>query len=719
MTQSSFKATTQTADESSEWRIQIELLRRQLQAVADESADTVERTAISPIVTEGQDYGSVILNADGGLLAGGGQASLHWIGATRAVRATIEKYGDTIADGDVYLANDPHNGGGMHPSDVMVQRPIFVDGVLVGWSALSAHLMDMGGMAVGSWSTQATDCYQEALRIPPVRLVKEGVELSDVWDLFRTNVRFAELVEMDLRGLIAGSFVAMRKLRETVEAMGVEVFRDRVAALIELTAAEMVNRIRKLEPGDYVSTGWIEWGEEFIATPCKLTVGNDKLIFDFEGAPEQIPFFINSKPYIITTLFMPLLTALLAPDLPYNEGLMSAIELRCPVGSVVNSTPPAPGNCGHMHLGQTAAETMNQCMRLAVWSSPKMGDFERLAGYDGQSAHAPNTYWGVDREGNLDAWMMLDGLMVGQSASPNRDGIDYADRILDLPNRPASQPTPLDVESYESWYPVLIEERKLQVDTWGVGRWRSGASLSYRFTPWNTDEISGQMLGYRGRIPLPGIAGGRPGSVAAFELVGTDGSVRPITMAEPGLVVRKGESFVLRNASGGGWGDPLERDPEAVALDVEEGRLTSENANEAYGVVLVEGQVDAESTAKARSALRIARLAAAEQAPMALQQPALPAEDLVAALPLCVGVVQYGSVAYASGSGAALALSPGNWTDGCPRTVELLEERGIVIRTYLDPLTGASLYADVMPAGVNGSFETRPDRWTTAANVPA
>jgi N-methylhydantoinase B len=690
----------------------LELLRTQLQAIADEAGDTVERTAISPIVVESQDYGSVILDSAGSLVAGGGQALLHRVGATRAVRATIERYGDTIIDGDVYLSNDPHNGGGMHPSDVMVQRPMFVDGVLVGWGVLSAHLIDMGGMAVGSWAPHATECFQEALRLPPVRLVKAGAEVSDVWDIFRTNVRFSEVVEMDLRSLMAGTYVAQRKLAELVRSMGVRTYQSRLTALVESTAAEMLRRIRLLEPGSYSSTGWTEWGDEFIATPCTLTVSLDGLVFDFEGAPEQIPFFINSKPYIITTLFMPLLASLLAPDLPYNEGLLRGITLRCPVGTVVNCVPPAPANCGHMHLGQTAAETMSHCLRMAVWASPRSAGRARIGGYDAQSAHAPNSYWGIGAGGDMESWMMMDGLMIGQSASPGRDGVDFTVRPIDLPSRPSSQPTPLDAELYESWYPMLIHERRLLPGSYGAGRWRCGGSLGYRFEPWKTDELGAQMLGYRGRIPLPGVAGGRPGRAARFVIRRAEGTAAFPAMNESNVTIRRGDTFELSCCSGGGWGDPLDREPENVAEDVADGRLDTADARHVYGVILHGSSCDASATQELRAELRRARLARGQPPRAPLAPGAVdPLGDARLAEPLYVGVVQQGPVAYAEASGSPLAVAPAHWTDGCPQLVESDAESPIVLRTYLDPQTGAALHTDVTPPGVERSFTTMPMRW--------
>jgi len=693
--------------------IAVELLRHQLQAIADESADTVERTAISPIVTEGQDYGSVVLDARGRLLAGGGVATLHWVGATRAVRATLARYRDSLAPGDVFLANDPHNGGGMHPADVMVQRPIFACDELVGWSVLSAHLMDMGGMAVGSWTPHATDCYQEALRIPPVRLISRGSEVAEIWDLFRTNIRFADLVEMDLRGLIAGSHVASNKLQPLVERIGATMFRERVDALIDATSRALRERIRQLEPGVYRTTSWTEWGDSFVTTPCALTVGDGRLSFDFTGSDPQIPFFINSKPYIILTLFAPLLAARVAPDLPYNEGLLEPIELICPEGSVVNSTPPAPGNCGHMHLGQTAAETMSQCLRLAMWASP---DFQRPngdGGYEGGSALAPNSYWATDTTGQLDAWMMLDGLMLGQSASPGRDGEDFTTRVFDLPGRPTSQPTPLDVEAYESWYPILLEERSLILGPYGAGQWRAGGSLQYRFAPRGTDRVGGQMLGYRGHLPLPGVGGGMPGATARFAIERAGGRADSIGMSSSDVVVNAGDTFWLRNASGGGWGDPLLRQPGAVLRDHLEGRLTRDECDAVYGVVVRDGEVDEEATADGRASVLIARLAAATP-------PAMPMNADSAATggePLYLGVLQRGSHALSEASGAVLADAPNHWTAGCPVLVQAEDDATVEVRSYLDPRTGYALATEVVPRGAAQSFSSLPTRWIVSART--
>ena len=203
--------------------ITLEVLRHRLEAIGEEGANTIERTAISPVVTESKDYSCTILDREGGLLIGAGKIDYHFYAASSAVNATIAAHGASIVAGDVFLANDPHNGGGLHAQDVMVQRPVFVDGARVAWIVNSAHLMDMGGMVLGSWAPAATECFQEALRFPPVRLFRAGIENSDVWAIFRNNVRLSELVEMDLRGLVAGCHVANEKLEAVISEILVSI----------------------------------------------------------------------------------------------------------------------------------------------------------------------------------------------------------------------------------------------------------------------------------------------------------------------------------------------------------------------------------------------------------------------------------------------------------------------------------------------------------------
>ena len=243
--------------------IDLEVLRSRLETVGEQACRAVEQTAVSPIVTESKDYSVTLLDANGGLIIGSGVVIFHYGAAVHAVRSTIARYGDSVKPGDVFLSNDPHNGGGLHPQDVMVQQPIFHGSRLVAWVAVSAHLMDMGGMVVGSFCPEATECYQESFRVPPVRLFREGEEVTDVWDLLRTNVRMSELVELDLRGLCAGAYFATARIQEVIEQTGEDLFVASLTAIRDLTEAEFRRRIAKIADGTYKATSWTEYHTEF------------------------------------------------------------------------------------------------------------------------------------------------------------------------------------------------------------------------------------------------------------------------------------------------------------------------------------------------------------------------------------------------------------------------------------------------------------------------
>ena len=346
--------------------ILLELLRSRLQAVVDEGALAIEQTAVSPIVAEGKDFACNLLGPRGELLAGGGKVEYKWAGARNVVATTLERHGGTIVAGDVFAANDPHHGGGNHPQDIEICRPVFVGDELIAWVAASAHLIDVGGMTFGSWAPDATECYQEAIRFPPVRLFAGGVEQSDTWALILNNVRLASLVEMDIRGLVAGCHVSAAKLASVAESLGVAEFLATVAAMCDNSERVLRERIGRLADGEYATDGWVEWGDEQYHLPCRLVVRGDQLCFDFTGAPPQVPHFINSKAYLVKGEIVADVRSNLAQDLPFTEGMYRPIEVVCPPGTIVESAPPAPIASAHLEVAMNATGLAVQCLQLAL-----------------------------------------------------------------------------------------------------------------------------------------------------------------------------------------------------------------------------------------------------------------------------------------------------------------------------------------------------------------
>jgi N-methylhydantoinase B len=352
---------------------------------------------------------------------------------------------------------------------------------------------------------------------------------------------------------------------------------------------------------------------------------------------------------------------------------------------------------------------MYRCLRLAIWSSPGLCDTAPAMGAEGFGALATHSWYAVAASGIGESWMITDGVMTGGCAARGSDGTDFAMKSIDLPARELSQPGTFDVESYEAWFPMMMRNRRFRVGPYGAGVWRAGAALSHSFEANGTDRLLGQMIGTRGRLPLNGEAGGRPGAVTRFIIYGKDGSVRDVPMSGADVVVAAGERFETCCASAGGWGDPLRRNPHDVLNDFESARLAVDDARITYGVVVRGGSVDDAATAEVRDVLRASRLQNAAPPSLRLDQRSFDGPSL----PLYPGVVQVDRHAIAAASGTVLAQAPAHWTDGCA----VLEEHadGIVTRSYLDPVTGDALLVEAVPAGCPRSFASLPTRWVQAA----
>ena len=275
-----------------------------------------------------------------------------------------------------------------------------------------------------------------------------------------------------------------------------------------------------------------------------------------------------------------------------------------------------------------------------------------------------------------------------------------------------------DIEILESWFPLLFEERRTRPGIEGAGEHRAGGGNQLSFRPHGVGEITGTMFGMRRWLPVQGMGGGDPGACTEFLVHRADGSVEALDVNGSGIRVATGDMFQMRVASGGGFGDPLERNPALVAEDVRDGRFSGGEAASAYGVVLgPDGAPDEVASDRRRAEIRQERLRRA-QAPL---RP-VTAEDAAAVAggpqaPLATGVVQRGAVAYSESTGAPLAIAPSHWTDGCPVLVNRRwPEDGpdVVYRMYLDPVSGRSLHVEAAMEGTARSFEASPLRWTSA-----
>jgi N-methylhydantoinase B len=689
-----------------------ELLRTRLEAIGQEAGAAVEQTAISPIVTESKDYSVTIMDGEGRVISGTGLIDLHFGAVQHAVTTTIQVHGDTISDGDVFLANDPHSGGGLHPQDVVIQRPVFFEGRRVAWVALAAHMMDMGGMVPGSSATEATECYQEALRLPPVRLIRQHVECDDIWNIFRINVRSSDLIEMDMRSLVIGGGVAEAKLVELVREMGLDTFRSASQALIAGVLRVLRERIGLLEDGHYYSAAWIEWGNDVMRVPCTLEVRGERLIFDLTEAPRQVPHFFNSKEYIIRAQLGPRVRQLLAPGLPYNQAVLDVVEIVSKPGTIVNSVMPAPIGAAHMDAAMAVYAAVGQCLQLALYASPGAPEREKILAPT-LAAYGTGRWTYLDDFGQRRVYTLIDGAFSGSPAAGDRDGIDIKNSQVPGGN----QLEFADVEILENAYPLLFVERRTSSGIHGYGRYRSGTGYQGSFRAHHSDTLVGNMTGTRAWFPTGGGAGGYPGATMRYFVHRADGRTEPIDIHQVGLKIAPGDTFEMICASGGGYGDPLDRDPKAVYRDIVEHRVDPEIARDIYGVAFApEGSVDAAATEARRAELRQDRL---QQA----QPPANPVratvDESTPSVPLYPGVVQRGNLAVSLWSGEVLAIAPDNWLSGCPVLDTPIDDRagGTIMRAHLDPASGRALFVDVVRKGDGPSIAVLPDRWARAGQA--
>ncbi|GGZ17164.1 hydantoinase B/oxoprolinase family protein [Novosphingobium colocasiae] len=688
--------------------IVLEVIRCKLEAIANDGAKNIKRTAVSPAVADSGDCSCAIYDASGALLVGGGAIVIHFHTGSNGVEKILELHGDTLAPGDVFMVNDPYSGGGFHAQDVYVHMPIFAEDKLIGWVGCSAHMMDMGGSVLGSFSPDATECYQEAFRFPPVRISRNGEEQGDIWAILRNNIRLPDLVEIDIRSLISGCYVTQQGIIKLAEEYGADTLAEASADLIRLTEVEMRRRVELLEEGEYSFVSWSEWTEENFKVPCTLTVRDGKLTFDYTEASPQSSHYFNSKPYVITSLLGVQVGATLGYDLPLNEGTFKIFEVLCRPGSLLDAQPPAPIGAPHLDVGMNASEVGMHTLNLAIAASPNSTARARMSGPSAGSGITNHTLTGIGLNGKPDGWLMLDGGKVGTSAGHDRDPGDTF--YEGLGNGAATEL--VDVEVVESWYPILINRRGPREGLNGAGMFRSGAGMSMEYVVRGTDGLSMTLMGNRERVPIAGLGGGLPGAVTEFHIRRRDGSIDPLACHQQGIPLKEGEGVLIDCASGGGWGDPLDREPAMVEADVTDMRISAEDAQAVYGVIVG----DVRSTTELRAQKLRERLDRAQPAVKPLTWTAdlrLAAQGAPA--PLYVGVEQHGAVAISTRSGAPLAVSPDSWTDGCPTIEHFVESSSDVnVVAYLDPGSGHLLAVDVRLEGAGRSFNTAPKRWTEA-----
>jgi N-methylhydantoinase B len=603
--------------------VDVEIFQRALYDAANEMGLVMIRTSGDPVISEAVDFSTFIADARGEIISFSGYMTMHVGPARQTVRHILSEVDRAdIHPGDAFICNDPHTTGACHPPDVGVVRPIFAGDELVAWCWAEGHLLDVGGMSPGGVAPAATECYAEALRFPGIKIMDRGRMIDDVRRLIMANFRMPTRNLNDIRCFIAACNTCDDRLQKLFERYGVERFKEYTEISKDLSERATRKRIASLPDGVYHDAKWVEHNghvDDLFKVDCTVTVEGDGMAVDFTGSAPQTNGFVNlSLGGTVGSVMAPLM-CMLVPDIPFNEGVIRAVSIEAPRGTIVNAEMPAPVSAGHLETGMNVSKAMTTVLAemQAASDDPFVREHAMAPFHD---AWIGNVFYAPNEEGQLTVSLDMNGGGAGGGAQSCVDGMDCSATFTQLNN---GLP---DIEINELEFPILYLWRRLNTNSGGAGRNRGGQGLEFSWTPWYTVGGQEHVFSACWHVPPAGVFGGYPGSASAYHLAtGTsveqafaDGRI-PAAMDEVGspaemldskqfgLVLSPGDVFFQQEGGGAGFGDPLERDAEQVARDVRDGYVTPKAALAAYGVALSGGVLDVEGTERERERVRAER----------------------------------------------------------------------------------------------------------------
>ena len=578
-------------------RVNLTLLHRQLVNICDEMAVSMMRTAYSPIFSEGLDFSTLILDAGGELIATAGINPAMLGASLYAATWVIREVGaDNFEPGDVWVNNDPYRGGSHMPEHLMV-RPVFLEGAVVAYVGNIAHLAEIGGMAPGSFAATATDIYQEGLRLPPVRLFQGDQPVRDIWRIILSNHRTPANSWGDLHAMLGSLRTGERRLLQLFEERGAATMQTGFDRLKDFTEECLRREVRALPDGTYRAEDCFD--DDGITdrrywVRLDVIVAGDEIIFDYSESDLQAIGAINA-PYVVTlSASLNGLMYIVGEGIPVNAGMARVAKVVAPAGTIC--CVRLPGAC-------VGGQTENQPRVMEMVMGTVLGTLlpERCAAASGNTS-LNFLFGGVDpRSGEYFAHYHFEA--NGWGGRQTSDGNNA--QIVPHAN---CRNTP--VEIFETRWPWVHHRYALNRDTAGAGRHRGGLGI-VRELEFVGDVVTVSVLADRAKEPPWGLFGGSPGSLTRVELQAAGeagfstfqqhfGLVSPTKFSNVRLA--RGDRVRLVSPSGGGYGDPMQREPALVVADVREGFVSRVSAEELYGVVIDEaGAVDEPATAFRRA----------------------------------------------------------------------------------------------------------------------
>ena len=522
----------------------------------------VRNAAYSPNIKERLDHSCAIFDRDLRLVAQAEHIPVHLGSLPWGLRRTLERIrdnGEALRPGDQWVVNDPYLSG-THLNDVTVIRPIFVDGEIFAYACNKAHHADVGGMVPGSMPPNARELFAEGFIMPPMRLMRDDRVVAETVALFRANSRTPQTRSGDLRAQLAGNVTGERRVRDLVERYGADVVTAATARSIDDGERRMRAALRAFPDGVVELQDVMEdaAGDPSIVLQLRLEKHGDRMVLDYTGTSPQLPLPLNAVYGVTLSGVYYAIRALLAPEIPMNDGVFRPIEVHVPAGTLLNPNRPAPVSAGNVETSMRNADLVLAALgRLAP---------ERVPAQSGGSMNNV-MMGGVDERGA--PWAFYETNGCGMGARPTQDGVDAIQaHMTNTLNTP--------IEVLERTFPLRVTRYEFADDTAGAGRYRGGSGL-VRALQVRAGTATISLLAERHAVHPHGSAGGGDGATGVHMLLaaGADGSPTASELsAKATLQVNAGETLVVQTAGGGGYGDPALRDAAALARDAADGIAT-------------------------------------------------------------------------------------------------------------------------------------------------
>src|SRR3984885_10631692 len=568
-----------------------------LENIAVEMGYKLMRMSYSSIIRESEDFGAALVDAEGRGLAESAQSTPLQSGPipgyVRGILKTLSARGDTLRPGDVIMHNDAY-AGASHGPDVGFVVPVFHEDRLVAFAGTTAHHLDIGALSPGSCGiVDAIDAYAEGLQFKAIKVYNRGIRNDAVWQLLRDNIRVSDLVVGDMEAQIAAARIGAERLTALIERYGYPRFKAACEAVMDYAERLMRQAITALPDGEYRAETRLDGfsdspdpAKRHLPVVATVRVKDDEIEVDLTGTADQVPDRPINMPFegtvdvaVWLTVRSVLLDTAVCGHIPVNDGLLRPIRITAPLGSLANPVFPAP-TIARFCTGNAVADTVMKALGQAVPGqvSAGIGNLKVIA-FSGLRDHSH--------------WVHME---IFEGSYGGRCGIDGMDAVDTLYANTRNNP----IEDVESHLPLRVLRYELREDSGGAGKWRGGLGSVREICFLDDGGASVEGDGHQFR-PW-GFLGGHDGATAELALRRAAGELVSLPSKVPHMPINFGDVFVCVGPSGGGYGDPLERDPEAVRQDVIDGIVLPETAERDYGVGLsAAGGVDAAATTAMRT----------------------------------------------------------------------------------------------------------------------